>query len=362
MGDYQVLSLGDFKLQSGVVLPNSFIAYKTLGVLNDTKSNAIVFPSWYSGTHNDNEWLIGEDKALNPQKYYIIIPNMFGNGLSSSPSNTPAPFDGPRFPRITLEDNIRAQKQLIDSFSIEEIQLVIGWSMGAQQTYQWASSYPSVVKRIVPFCGSAKTSVHNWVFLEGPKNALLADSAFQNGEYKEQPMRGLRSFARVYAGWGFSQSFYRKELFKTIGFPTLESFMTDFWEAYFTKKDANNLLSMLDTWQTGDISNTSSYEKDFDKALASITAASVVLPGQTDLYFPPEDNYTEVQKMNGNNKFFIEIPSIWGHWAGGPGTNPIDVSFIDNVTRLLLEDNYEELQKLAQLPEDRQSFMVRYST
>lgn len=117
--------------------------------------------------------------ALDPQKYFIIIPNMIGNGLSSSPSNMPAPYNKARFPNITFYDNVRAQYSLVtEKFGIEKIALVGGWSMGAGQTYQWAISYPEMVERIFPFCGSAKTSLHNVVFLEGVKAAmtLLANS------------------------------------------------------------------------------------------------------------------------------------------------------------------------------------------
>ena len=85
--DYETFDLGDFTLQHGVTLTDAKLAYKTFGELNADRSNAIVYPTWYSGFHWDNEWLVGEDMALDPRKYFIIIPNMLGNGLSSSPSS-----------------------------------------------------------------------------------------------------------------------------------------------------------------------------------------------------------------------------------------------------------------------------------
>jgi pimeloyl-ACP methyl ester carboxylesterase len=111
--------------------------------------------------------------ALDPNEYFIIVPNMLGNGLSSSPSNTPPPYDKARFPHVTVQDNVAVQHRLVtERFGIERLALVTGWSMGAGQTYQWAVSYPEMVPRILPFCGSAKTSEHNIVFLEGVKSAL----------------------------------------------------------------------------------------------------------------------------------------------------------------------------------------------
>ena len=97
--------------------------------------------------------------------------------------------------------------------------------MGAQQTFQWGVSYPEMVERILPFCGSAKTSLHNFVFLEGVKAALTADAAFEGGWYDAPPNTGLRAMARVYAGWGFSQAFYRKRLYESEGYSSLEDFL-----------------------------------------------------------------------------------------------------------------------------------------
>jgi homoserine O-acetyltransferase/O-succinyltransferase len=101
MADYQIFELGDVTLQSGATIRNSKLAYRTFGTISANKDNVIVYPTWYSGQHNDNEWLIGNGMALDPAKYFIVIPNMLGNGLSSSPSNTPPPYDRARFPNVT---------------------------------------------------------------------------------------------------------------------------------------------------------------------------------------------------------------------------------------------------------------------
>ena len=111
--DYQIYDLGNLALQRGATIRDCKLAYKTFGQLNAAKDNVIVYPTWYSGQHYDNEWLIGPGMALDPAKYFIIIPNMLGNGLSSSPSNTPEPYNGPRFPQVTAYDNVRAQHRLV---------------------------------------------------------------------------------------------------------------------------------------------------------------------------------------------------------------------------------------------------------
>jgi homoserine O-acetyltransferase len=334
--DSEIFELGNLVLQNGATIRDCKLAYKTFGALNAAKDNVIVYPTWYSGQHDANEWLIGAGMALDPASQFIIIPNMIGNGLSSSPSNTPEPYNGPRFPNVTACDNVRAQHCLVtEQFGIERIRMVVGWSMGALQTFHWGALYPDMVERIAPFCGSAKCSRHNFVFLEGVKAALTADAAFAGGWYKSKPEIGLRAMARVYAGWGFSQAFYRQELdIKALGYSSLEDFLVAFWEGFFLPKDANNLLTMLWTWQHGDISANEIYHGDLRKALGAITAKAYVMPGQTDLYFPPEDSEFEVAHMP--NAKLIPVPSVWGHFAGGPGTNPVDVAFIDGKLKELL--------------------------
>jgi homoserine O-acetyltransferase/O-succinyltransferase len=333
--DYETYSLGDFTLSGGATLPDARIAYKTYGRLSDTRDNAIVYPTWYSGRHWENEWLIGDGMALDPGRYFIIVPNMLGNGLSSSPSNTPPPYDRARFPDVRVQDNVRAQHRLVtEHFGIETLVAVCGWSMGAGQTYQWAVSFPEMVPRILPFCGSARTSPHNRVFLEGVKAALTADAAFREGWYDTPPTRGLRAASRVYAGWGFSQAFYLQERWREIGYTTLEDFLVRFWEGFFLdERDANNLVTMLWTWQHGDIGATKGFDGSLERALASISAHAIVMPAEKDLYFPPEDNAYEVEHMP--NAELRVIPGVWGHFAGG-GENPTDTAFIDHALKELL--------------------------
>lgn len=333
--EYNVFELGDVVLQSEQTLRNARLAYQTYGTLNEDKSNVIVYPTWYSGRHWENEWLIGPGRGLDPDKYFIIVPDMFGNGLSSSPSNTSAPSNQARFPDVTMYDNVFCQHRLVtEHFGIESLELVLGWSMGAGLTYQWGVSYPEMVKRILPFCGSSKTSPHNRVFLEGVKAALTADAAWRGGWYTEQPQLGLRAAARVYAGWGFSQAFYWDELWREMGYASLEDFLVGFWEGFFLDgRDANNLLTMLWTWQNADVGLTPGMDGDSVKALKSIQARAFAMPAHKDLYFPPEDEERAVAHIADGE--LRVIPGVWGHFAGG-GVNDVDIDFIDDAVKELL--------------------------
>lgn len=329
-----LFELGDMVLQSGETLRDAKIAYKTHGRLAADKSNVILYPTPYSAQHGDIEWLIGPGKALDPGKHFIVVLDQLGNGLSSSPSNTPPPQDHSRFPTITNQDNVAAQLRLVtEKFGIDKIALVVGWSMGAQQTLQWAVSHPDKVERIAPSCGTARTTPHNAVFLEGLRAVLTLDAAWMEGDYASPPVAGIRAFARVYAGWGFSQPFYKRELYRQMGFNSLEEFLVGFWEKRFLRRDANNLLSMLRTWQLNDVGATPGFDGSLERALGSVKAKATVMVGQTDLYFPPEDVEAEAALIPGAR--YRVIPSVWGHQAGN-GLNAADAQFVDAEIKKLL--------------------------
>ena len=334
--DHAEFELGETTLQCGVTLPGARLAYRTYGALNADGDNVIVMPTFYTGTHARNEGYLQRVPALDPSRWFIVSINLFGNGLSSSPSNTAPPFDGPRFPPVTLLDNVAGQHRLLtEALGVKRIALVLGWSMAGCQSYQWGAQYPEMVDAILPFCASARTSPHNQVFLEGVKAALMADEAFAGGDYAAPPEAGLRAFGRVYAGWAYSQAFYRERLHRELGFETWEELLLD-WERDHLEWDANDLLAKLQTWQSGDISANERYRGDFARALGAIRARAILVPCTTDLYFPPEDNAIEARHMS--NAELRPYASAWGHCAATPSRKDGDfMRFLDrSVSELLV--------------------------
>ena len=183
-GPHEIFELGNYQLESGITLPNARIAYKTHGTLNAEKNNVVLFPHMWSGTPKAMEIFIGEERPLDPRKYFIILPGQFANGFSSSPSNTPPPFNGGAFPHVTIGDDVVAQHRLItERYNIQRLELVLGWSMGAEQTYEWAVRFPDMVKRALPFAGTAKTTPHDFIFVRSHEDALKSDPAWVNGFY-----------------------------------------------------------------------------------------------------------------------------------------------------------------------------------
>ena len=334
--DYKIFNLGNVNLLSGKKLLNTKLAYKTYGSLNKDSSNVILLPTFYTGSHKRNEGFFGTKRAIDPNKHFIISINMFGNGFSSSPNNTQHPQNGANFPEITLWDNISCQHQLITKhLNIKKIALVAGWSMAGCQAFQWAAQFPDMVKAILPFCASAKTSQHNLVFLEGIKAALCADKNWNDGNYKSPPIKGLKAFARVYAGWAFSQTFFRESAYNQLGFKNSEELLVSWENDHVNNWDANNLLTKLKTWQSADISANPIYNNNFIKALNNIKSRAIVIPCSHDLYFRPEDNQFEVSHMK--NAELRIYNSIWGHCVANPGNDKNFELMLDQAVSDLLD-------------------------
>jgi homoserine O-acetyltransferase/O-succinyltransferase len=329
------LTLKNFELQCGVVLPEAQLVYQTYGELNGDRTNAILYPTSYGAQHTDIDWLIRPDGILDPTRWFIVIPNMFGNGLSSSPSNCDRCGLAEQGFWFTHLDNVRAQKQLLqERFGVEQLALVYGWSMGAQQAYHWGALYPEWVERIVALCGTARTTDHNRIFLDSLRSALTTDPAWNGSRFEGIPDRGFRTFSRIYASWAASQAFYREGLYYSLGYDSLEDYLVRGWEAGYRKRDPHNLIAMIDTWLRCDLSDNAVYQKDYAIALSSIQAQTLVMPSTTDLYFTSEDCAAEASQIP--QAKFLPIPSIWGHRAGNPYQNPEDELFIQRAVRNLL--------------------------
>ncbi|PAV30801.1 hypothetical protein CIL05_03515 [Virgibacillus profundi] len=320
-GPYELYSLGDFELEDGGEIPDCKLAYNTFGELNKAKDNAIIIPTWFSGTSKDYEAYIGEDRALNPNKYFIIIINQIGNGLSSSPHNSPDLMSMSDFPNVRIGDDVRAQHQLItDKYGIKEIALVVGGSMGAQQTFEWAVRYPDMVKRAAPIAGTAKNTQHDFLFTETLIEAITSDPGWKSGNYQSNTeiAEGLKRHANIWAVMGLSTEFYKQEKWELFGVDTLDEFITGFLQPFFQMMDPNALLTMAWKWQRGDVSRNTN--GNLEEALGRIKAKMFIMPIDEDMFFPPRDCEAE-QKMIPGSELKV-VHSIAGHFGlfGGEGS------------------------------------------
>jgi homoserine O-acetyltransferase/O-succinyltransferase len=335
-GERHEFVITNFKTESGITLPKAIVVYGTYGHLNAAKDNVVLLPSHYMADFHGYEWLIGPDLALDPSKLFLVATELFGNGHSSSPSNTPEPFHGPRFPLTTIRDNVEAVHRLLaEDLKITHLRAIVGFSMGAEQAFQWAVTYPTFADKIVATSGTAKCYPHGVVRLESQIAAITADPAFASGDYKTQPKNGLQTFGIVWTAWLFSQEWWRKELWRqdpSMG-KTFEEVVNNFHTDFIPGADANDLILQMRTWEKHDVGTTPGFSGDVEKALRSIKTPILYMPGETDLYFPVGDAKYESAFIPGVT--LMPIPSLWGHTAGA-APNPADSKFLnDNIRKFL---------------------------
>lgn len=280
------------------------------------------------------DWLVRPDGILDPMDWFVIMPNMFGNGLSTSPSNCEAAQKKTFY--FTHYDNVRAQSELLNQLGVEQLALIYGWSMGAQQGYHWGALYPERVQRIAAICGTAKTTDHNRIFLYSLRAALTNDPAWNGERFEGVPERGFHTFTQIYASWAASPAYYRAKPYLQWGYDSLDDYLLRSWEAGYRRRDPHNLLAMIDTWLHCDVADNPLYQGDYEQAISSITAKTLVMPATTDLYFPPADCQAEAERIP--DSLYLPIPSIWGHRAGNPYQNPEDESFIKQAVDQLLSN------------------------
>ena len=264
------------------------------------------------------------------------------------------------FPELTIGDDVEAQYRLLtEELGIESLELVLGWSMGAQQTYEWAVRYPEMVRRAAPIGGTARTTPHTALYVDVFNEALRSDPAWNNGFYTEPHAvhLGLRRQARIFALMGATPEFYKQELWRRVrfssaeealtglsaefyrreisrreGFSSMEDFLVGFWESWFVPMDPNALLSMAAKWRRGDVSLHT--RGDLEAALQRIKAKTFVMPFEKDMFIQLEDCAAEQALIPGSE--LRPIPSLWGHFAMF-GLFAEDFTFIDNTLRELLD-------------------------
>jgi homoserine O-acetyltransferase len=334
-GPYALYDIGDLVLEEGDTIRCCQLAYATFGTLNATKDNAILIPTWYSGTNKIMEQVYtGKGRALDPDKYFLIIVNQIGNGLSTSPHNTPPPTGMGNFPRVRIGDDVRAQHKFVtEKFGLTSLALVVGGSMGAQQTYEWAVRYPDMVKRAAPIAGTAKNTVHDCLFTETLVEAITSDPGFNKGFYASSAdvREGLLRHAKMWAVMGWSTEFFQQNRHKALGFSSMDDFIINFMNSYFSVMDPNDLLCMAWKWQHGDVSYHTG--GDLRAALGRIKAKTFVMPISSDMFFPPSDCQAEWRLIP--NAEFRPIQTIDGHLAL-LGTDPDAITQLDKHLSALL--------------------------
>ncbi|KAI1456419.1 Alpha/Beta hydrolase protein [Annulohypoxylon moriforme] len=318
-GEIEYFDIPNFTFQDGTTLEHVRLAYKQF---NKGASKIALIPTCFRGRIQST--LNFSQGAL--KDYRVIVVALLGNGESCSPSNTLG------FPSsIEYRDCVRAQYHLLTQvLDIKTIDVMVGFSMGGQCTYHWLALYPQMVKNAIIICSSAKTSRHNYQFLEGPR-AALENSADYTVERKEvgklQAPRGLRAFGKAYSAWLTSVAWFEDELYRELGYQSLNEWDQVATDVNYRDWDPQDLLVMLRMWQRGNISLCNpEWGGSLELALSNIEARVLLMPCQTDQYFSWSASEKEARLIP-DGKCLI-IPSVWGHTAGS-GSNPRDTEWMD---------------------------------
>ncbi|GAA4962535.1 alpha/beta fold hydrolase [Pseudonocardia tropica] len=337
-GDYELVDIGRLELEEGGVIPACHLAVATFGTLSEARDNAILVTTWYSGTHQIwRDAYIGPGHALDPERYFIVVVDQIGSGLSTSPHNAAGPNAGiamSAFPHVRIGDDVVAQERLLrEHLGIETLELVVGGSMGAQQTYEWMVRFPDRVKRAAPIAGTARNTPHDFLFTRTLVEAITSDPGFAGGEYASNAdvVAGLERHARIWGVMGFSTEFWKQEVWRALEFETAEAFLEGFLQPYFTAMDPNDLLCMAWKWQHGDVSRHTG--GDLAAALGRVTATTFVMPIDEDMFFPVRDCAAEQQLVPGGELRVVQ--DVLGH-LGLFSVNPEFMPQVDRHLRELL--------------------------
>jgi len=308
-----------FELGCGTLLPaGATLAYKVHGPPVGQGAGVVLHPTSFDAVHDELEYRIGAGRALDTSQFTVIVPNLMGNGVSYSPSTMASAERATGLPPLlSIADNVRAQRALLEHLGVRELSLIFGYSMGALQAFEWAVAYPSSVQRVAAVCGASRCGELNGVFLSSIEAALKADAAWDeaNGHFATRPERGLRAFSSIYAGWGVGSSWYTERAYARAGFSSAADFVEQSYVPAFARCDADDLLSQIRTWRHADVASHAA--GDLAAALGRIEARVLLIPCDGDRYFTVGEAEHEAALLS-ERCLLRPIRSAAGHRAGDP--------------------------------------------
>lgn len=333
--DYKILNAGSFRFQSGVILPKTQIAYETFGKLNSEGTNVILICHALTGdshasnyNHNSEregwwEGIIGEGIAFDPKKYFIVCSNFLGSCYGTSGPISIDPSTGKKygikFPQMTVRDMVNLQHILLSHLGVKKIKVVTGGSLGGMQTLEWALMYPEMVESIIPIATSTRHSAWAIGLNEIQRKAIMDDPEWKNGDYEQQPIKGL-STARMLAmmsyrsDQNFETRFGRETRFKSDDYEKpyfqVESYLHYQGQKLVKRFDANTYIYIT---RSMDLHDVTFQRGTLEETLNKIKAKTLCIGIDTDILYPPGEQKV-IASLIPNSEYF-EIQSIYGHDA-----------------------------------------------
>jgi homoserine O-acetyltransferase/O-succinyltransferase len=260
--------LGDLHLENGKVIRGCRIGYRTLGRLNSDSSNAVLFPTWLAGRSGDLVNLIGPGKIVDDSKFFVVLVDAIGDGVSCSPSNS-VDQHGMAFPEFSIRDMVEAEHRLVvETLHLRHLHAVMGISMGGIQTMQWMVSYPDFMDRAVPIVGSPQPSSYDLLFLNILVKALRDDPEWESGRYTKNPNLAM---VRLLVEMNLSTPKFRVEHTSRAEFP---KYFHDLERGGTDDFDANDRLYQMEAIIAQDVAKGGALEDAAAKVKAKVFVIS----------------------------------------------------------------------------------------
>jgi homoserine O-acetyltransferase/O-succinyltransferase len=318
-GQQQMADLGVCHLVSGKQIDHCQLGYRTWGTLNAARSNAVLFPTWFSGTSANLADAIGPSGLVDPARYFVVAIDALSDGVSSSPSNSPAQH-GPAFPAITIQDMVNAEHRLAtETLHLNHVHAVMGISMGGFQTFEWMVDYPDFMDVAIPIVGSPRPDSRDLLLSLADIDAVKSDPAFDRGNYKQRPpvpqaqliwqlnLTTPANFARTHSADEFERDYAKWEATGILPF------------------DANDWVTQLDACLHQDIGHGASLEE----AARRVRAKVLIVPSAQDHMVNPEPALDFAKLIDAKT---FELEGDCGHLATGCESarlNPVVRAFLD---------------------------------
>lgn len=303
----QFAELGQCELESGQVIEDCRLEYRTFGELRGKGENAVLFPTWFSGATENLVEFVGEQSAVDPSRYYVILVGAFGNGHSSSPSNSKQQF-GAAFPRYSIRDMVRAQHRLLtEKLGVDRLHAVMGISMGGMQTFEWTVSYPNFLRKAIPIVGSPRLGSYDLLLWRTQLNAIEEVlKAYEDPA--EERRAGMRIAANVHELALTSPTRFNSETPRA----EIEKFMAEREADLIKRYDPYDWASQLRAMIGHDVA--ASFEGSIEKAAAAVRARVMVISAAEDHMVTPGPSF-DFAKAVGAEVVLLESPC--GHLAPG---------------------------------------------
>jgi len=302
----QIASIGDLKLDSGELIRDCRIGYRTVGTLNAAKSNAVLFPTWFSGSSEDLVQFMAADGMVDPARYFGIAVDALGDGVSSSPSNS---REQPRmrFPKFTIRDMVNAEYTLVhDVLGIPHLHAVMGISMGGMQTFQWVVTYPEFMDKAVPIVGSPRLTATDLLLWDAEADAITESAGWDGGNYEHAPQ--LRAVGEMHA-FALTTPTYRARETPPNQFA---QFWKDIDEKPLGRMDANDWLRQLQAMISLDV--TKPYGESLARAAHAVKTKLLVVASVQDHMVNPGP---AMEFANDIKAPIVRLESDCGHLAPG---------------------------------------------